>query len=943
MGSSYRHAPWTDHARPHDDVRAGILDMGTYAASLAGVFRGRPGISEVYTDAEKFYRATYLTVKMRELVQDVMNVLAGGTGSHVLQLRTPFGGGKTHSLVALLHFARDRAASTAACTELKELADPGAVQIVVLSGEELDPLSPMRATGTETHTLWGEMAAQLGRYSLVAEHDRTGAAPGGDALRQVLGDQPTLILLDEVLVYVEKALALPRGDSTAGRQAMLFIQALTEAISAQPRAAMVYSLQASVGEAVGAEGLLGDLDKLVARVDAKREPVADDEVLRVVQRRLFADLGDVAVHRDVARSYADLLRKQLRAAAETSDARREAEVAADALEQRILAAYPFHPDLLDLMYHRWGSLPSYQRTRGALQFLAAVVHCLWAQGARSPLIGPGDIDFRDEATRGAFFSQVGERERYTAVLSSDITSIRAGAAIVDRHLGADSPTIEQLKVGTRVATAIVLYSFGARDGEERGVLETDLIRSVLVPELDRNVVIAALHDLREEELYLHYTGRRYRFEPTPNLTKLVRDEAYKLESSEVLAEVRAALEDQLRGSRGIALWPADSGGINDERPMFTAAYLHPDWSQDIDPLEKYLEHAGKDSPRKYRNGLALVLPNKAQFDQARHAIRTRLASDSLLRQASKYNFNPEQTEELREKAANARRSASAALASAYDVVAVPTRSRTGDAPYAIERFDLRTMLSAGRALHERVVDALAQSVFGSVTSSKLVALAGLGPEKRIVRCADLVAWFYSYYEFTKLWDKAAIASTIAGAVSSGEIGYVVGLVEADGLVTPRYPEQVRFGERLSADEIDLSEDAAVLSRDYASQCLQGSADRDNDANPALVLDEPVEAAQPQANATSQLPVATPEVTAEIPAARSAEGDSIHVAHVEAVVTEGGLFNLGRALSWFRDQRGARIQVAISIHAEGDFDRVAFRNGAIEPLEEADGNPEVRTE
>ncbi|GGP41035.1 DUF499 domain-containing protein [Streptomyces abikoensis] len=922
-------------------MAAGVLDMGTYAANLAGVFRGRAGIAPVYTDAGKFYRATYLTVKMKELLEDVMDVLAGGTGSHVLQLRTPFGGGKTHSLVALLHLARDRAAAVAACPDLKELADPGDVQIAVLSGEELDPLSPMRATGIETHTLWGELAAQLGRYELIEEHDRTGSAPGGDVLRQILGDKPTLVLLDEVLVFVEKALAIPRGESTAGRQAMLFVQALTEAISAQPRAAMVYSLQASVGEAVGAEGLLSDLDKLVTRVDAKREPVADDEVLRVVQRRLFAELGDESVHHEVARAYSQLLRKQLLAAAETGDARREADVAADTLEQRILAAYPFHPDLLDLMYHRWGSLPSYQRTRGALQFLAAVVNALWRSGARSPLIGPGDIDFTDEASRGAFFGQVGERERYTSVLSSDITSAGAGAGTVDRHLGANSPMIEQLRVGTRVATAIMLYSFGARDGEDRGVLETDLVRSVLVPGLDRNVVIAALHDLRDEELYLHYTGRRYRFEPTPNLTKLVRDEANKLDSSEVLAEVRAALELQLRGSKGVALWPSESGGISDEQPLFTVAYLHPDWSEDRDPLAKFIEYSGKGGPRRYRNGLALVLPDKAQFDQARHAIRMRLAADSLLARAANYNFSPEQAEELREKSGNARREASAALGSAYSAVALPTRSRNGDAPYVLETFDLRTMLAAGRALHERVVEALSQRVFSSVTPAKLVALSGLGPERKIITCAELVDWFYSYYEFTKLWDKQAIASVIAKAVTSSELGYVVGLVGGPDSLAPRDPQQVRFGERLLGEETDLSEDAAILWHDYARECLQSVTEPDPEPDPEPQPAPNPGGGKPHDSASSPAAASQGSTTGGAKPASGAS-DRVRVADIDAIIDKPGLFDLGRALAWCRDQQGT-VRVQVRIHVEGEFDRVSLRNGLIEPLEEATHDLDVRTE
>jgi hypothetical protein len=911
--------------------------MGTYAANLAGVFRGRTGIAPVYTDAGRFYRATYLTKKMGELLTDVMDVLAGGTGSHVLQLRTPFGGGKTHSLVALLHLVRDRAASVAACPDLKHIADPGDVQIAVLSGEELDPLSPMRATGVETHTLWGELAAQLGRYELVEQHDLTGSAPGGDVLRQVIGDGPTLILLDEVLIYVEKAMALQRAESTAGRQAMLFVQALTEAISAQPRAAMVYSLQASVGEAVGAEGLLSDLDKLVARVDAKREPVSGDEVLRVVQRRLFAELGDEAIHREVARSYSDVLRKQLLATAETGDARREAEEAADSLEKRVLAAYPLHPDLLDLMYHRWGSLPSYQRTRGALQFLAAVVHALWQSGAKSPLIGPGDVDFTDEASRGAFFSQVGERERYTSVLSSDVTSEGAGCTTVDRTLGADSPTIAQLRVGTRVATAIMLYSFGAREGEDRGVLESDLVRSVLVPGLTRNVVISALHDLREEELYLHYTGRRYRFEPTPNLTKLVRDEASKLNSNEVLTEVRGELDKQLQGNKGVALWPETPGGIADERPLFTVAYLHPDWSEDRDPQEKFIEQAGKGSPRRYRNGLALVLPDKAQFDLARHAIRLRLAAKSLLDQHKKYNFSAEQIEELQDKAANARRDGSAAIGAAYSTVAIPTRSRSGDAPYVLEPSDLRTMLAAGRALHERVVEALSQRVFTSVTTAKLVALAGLGPDRKAVTCADLVDWFYSYYEFTKLWDKKAIASAIASAVKTSELGYVVGLVREGGEIVPRDARQVRFGERLTADEIDLSDDAAILWQDYASECLQSTIEPSPQTSDS---DEPA-APQPTPPSPTPSPQGGTSSNGGAPAAPT-PGDSVRIADIEAVLDRSGLFNLRRALSWLSDQPG-QVRIEINIHAEGEFDRVSFRNGLVEPLEEATEVLDVNTQ
>ena len=126
-----------------------------------------------------------------------------------------------------------------------------------------------------------------------------------------------------------------------------------------------YSLQKSVLEAAGDESLLLALDHLVTRVDAKREPVIGDEVMRVVQRRLFADLGSEEERQEIAREHADLYRRYGRQLADTEEERRNVDAEADRLVDRIMASYPFHPALLDLMHQRWTTLPSYQRTRGS--------------------------------------------------------------------------------------------------------------------------------------------------------------------------------------------------------------------------------------------------------------------------------------------------------------------------------------------------------------------------------------------------------------------------------------------------------------------------------------------------------------------------------------------------------------------------------------------------
>jgi predicted AAA+ superfamily ATPase len=246
--------PWTDVVQPHADILGGDLEMAVFAADLGSVVRHEGSVREVYGDPAAFFRATYLTSSMRSLLADVLGGLAGEGGDRVLQLRTPFGGGKTHSLLALYHLATAREKAVGAA-DLTGLPDPGPTRVAVLSGVDLDPLSPREHDGIVAKTLWGELAWQLGggeAYRLIAAQDEAGQAPGKDVLTRLFPEsEPTLLLLDEVLVYVEKAKALPRGDSTLGAQVLLFLQALTDFVDTHGRTASVFARQKCVVEPTG--------------------------------------------------------------------------------------------------------------------------------------------------------------------------------------------------------------------------------------------------------------------------------------------------------------------------------------------------------------------------------------------------------------------------------------------------------------------------------------------------------------------------------------------------------------------------------------------------------------------------------------------------------------------------------------------------------------------
>jgi hypothetical protein len=927
--SVYRLKPWTEVVRPHEDILAERLEMSTYAADLGAVDRGDPQTPRVYRDPDEFFRTTFLTVKLQQLLVDVLTALGGGAGDRVLQLRTPFGGGKTHSMLAMYHLMKSRDAIEV--PEIASLPDPGAGRVAVLSGLDLDPWTPREVDGLQIHTLWGELAYRIGGqagFERVRIHDEKGSPPGNDVLRPIVEGGPVLILLDEVLVYVQRA-GGREGDAPYRKQVMNFLQGLTELVRGMPSAAMVYSLQASEHEAAGDAALLGDLDHLVTRVDAKRQPVDDEEVMRVVRRRLFPEFGTSPDHgamaKETAREYA-LSFTHLRAStAETAAERRAIAVDAERFEQRVLDSYPFHPELLDLMYHRWGSLPSYQRTRGALQFLANVVSATWQQvRLPRPLIGPGDVPLEDERVQGTFFSQVGERERYSSVLAADLSGPDARAQEVDRRIGAASATFNQLKVGTRAATAVMLYSFGARQGEERGVVEGDLVEALVSPELDRNVITTALVDLREELLYLHHVGRRYRFEPKANLNLLIAEERKKFGSDEVLEHVKGAVSEALRGAGdGAVLWPPDSRAIPDGTSSFRVVYLGEDWAivpgdARLDGVVELVERCGA-ARREQQNALAFAMPSPDALDRARTASRTSMAISEVLAQAKAYDLGDEQIAELRDRERVAKAELKGTVDRMYETVLIPVADREGERAFRFETIDLRAQLAAGRGLHERILDGLRKHVFDSVTPARVMALTRLGTEREFVACEELVKWFFSYFDFPKLLTADPLRATVARGAADA-FGYVPAAEVVDGALKPRRENTVWFGTPIDEQDIEMGAGAFIVTPELALTFVA----------PGPSVPEP----QPTIAGTTDEPHGP----------RPSDEPESKPTHVTIRTTAGSAEQLFRLMPGLQNlaDRSKRIVVRLDVDAEAvdGFDRDWLRNAVEEHLDEAGVESEV---
>ncbi len=223
---------------------------------MGAVVRQDPNCPPVYRFAGQFFNATYLTSELKNLLESVVRRLCGEAGDRVLQLRTPFGGGKTHALISLYHITKNRHALSEH-SEFAQLPNPGTVSVATFIGDDFSATQGTQIPdGPQTLTPWGDLAWQLGgkdAYEVVRADDEQRVAPGNDVWRKIIGDRPALILLDEFLNYVENALGVEVKDSTLGKQVLTFIKKLPDVVAELPRTVLVYSLQASVQEAVGNE------------------------------------------------------------------------------------------------------------------------------------------------------------------------------------------------------------------------------------------------------------------------------------------------------------------------------------------------------------------------------------------------------------------------------------------------------------------------------------------------------------------------------------------------------------------------------------------------------------------------------------------------------------------------------------------------------------------
>ncbi|HHX36322.1 MAG TPA: ATP-binding protein, partial [Gammaproteobacteria bacterium] len=648
---------WRDVIEPHPDVAQGRYKNAEFAADLAQVARGE-GAYE-YRDPVEFFARTYVTEGMRGLLAQAIRRVSGQDGEPVIQLKTAFGGGKTHSMLALYHMMRGRV-SLDKIPNIKPVLQEAGVNslpktnVAVLVGTALDPTKskrPNNMPGITINTFWGEMAAQLAEsagdltlYDLVKESDKKGVSPGSETLKNLFdAAAPCLILMDELVAYAKKiygANGLPAGTFD---NFISFIQELTEAARASKNSLVVASIPESEIEIGGEAGkiALETIEHTFGRMESIWKPVAANEGFEVVRRRLFLDCKNPNSRDAVCAAFSAMYNENENDFPIES---RELEY-----KERMESCYPIHPEVFDRLYKDWSTLERFQRTRGVLRLMAAVVYELWMGNDASLMIMPGSIpmdvpNVRDELTRHLSDNWNGIVDKEVDGKSSTPYKVDKNARY-GRHLAS-----------RRVARTIMLGS--APTGREqvvRGIESSRIRLGVVQPGENIAVFNDALNTLRNSLsfLYTNPSGDRFWYDSRPTLRKTADDRATQVSASDVEYEIESRLRALRREQPfgGIHISPSSSLDVPDEQSVRLVILRPSDDYKASNPennamkaVAEILDNRGN-TPRIYRNMLAFVAPDQELMGNLKLAVRQYIAWKSIKEDSEDLNLDAAQNRE----------------------------------------------------------------------------------------------------------------------------------------------------------------------------------------------------------------------------------------------------------------------------------------------------------
>ncbi len=635
-----------DLCTPRADILEGRITEAEFAADLARVLGDESGAGYAeYSDPVRFFANTYPTRGLKDLLAHVCRRLsgAGGEMAAIFRLDTSYGGGKTHGLIALAHAAK----GMQGVADPAEFVDPsllpsGPVRVAAFDGENADPANGrLLGDGVLARTPWGELAHALAGaegFERVRASDEGHMAPGAGTLRELFGDQPTLVLLDELSVYLRSVQSIPqaRGQLTA------FLQCLCSAVESTPRAALVYTLAIGKGsqatDAYSDENefiadAMAELEKVSARKATLLNPTREDETAKVLRRRLF-DAVDEPRAEEVIRAY--------RQAWDLHGEILPPEVGGPAAVDEFRASYPFHPAVLETLTRKTATLESFQRVRGMLRLLGKAVAHVWKVRPKDACaIHLHHIDPGHEPVRAEIVTRLGQ-DQYLPAITNDVSSGAQDRPAFAQQIDAKSyrgmpPYAEY------AARTIFLHSLAFND-PLKGLPPEELRYSMVGPALDISFIDEARKQFVAESAYLDdRPGVAMRFHADANLNQIIRREERNIDAGDARSQLNDRI-GQVFGGRTFDLvrFPGGPYDLDDNvgsgRPKlavlsYDAVSVGSGEVEVPELIQRIYQRTGKEGrkTREFRNNVVFLVADGGLREKMRRAIRHRLALLALTR------------------------------------------------------------------------------------------------------------------------------------------------------------------------------------------------------------------------------------------------------------------------------------------------------------------------
>lgn len=779
--------PWHQLCILREDVRSGALTLNEFAADLNDVRTGdaRP----VYREPAMFFDRTYPTYRMKVLARDVLMRLAGKNARPVLRLQVAYGGGKTHTLITLLHLAERGADMAAHKTVAEFLTFAGLTQhprarVALLPCDKFDVKEGLEVYGPDgktrrVHTLWGALAYQLAGdvgYARLKSHDEDFTVPAQPLLEDLLHAPikeglGALVLVDEAVWYYR---GLVNQDQRMLGTIKDFYQVLTQAVSKVERASMVAGLIASKVEANDQTGTqcLAALEDVFRRIGEPVEPVSHEDVAEVLRRRLFDRVaGETERRPAVDAVMAGMQRLPLREAQRDQSA-----------YDRLMDSYPFHPDLIEVLYQKWTQISGFQRTRGALRLLA---YALRDSDGRdpSPIVGPGALlPYSSDGVASGLSAALNElvevcdeTQKWTSILTGEL-----GKA---REIQAGLPTLNTREV-EQAAVSTFLHSqpIGQRASH------SDLFVLLAHPSVDASALEEGLRKWRTLSWFLIEDPDAWQLGTSPNLTHMhvqamnwlnepeIDDEldkrirgvtSLKAADSDVqvhtLPESPRAVEDDLR-LHYVILGPECAVEPGRPLPTVVEAYFN--------------EKTSPQDPRIYRNNILALVPEVSRVAGLREQVRRWLGWGRLEQPEVKKLLTDRQQKQLPKERQEAANGLPEAVVAAYNIlVAVDDKGQ-------VHAQTLRADSTISGGPFERIKAMLTddERLVTTVLDSDLILpgsyLALWSEAQAAQRVTGLMAAFGQFPRLPRLLRPASLFETLTNGVRDGVL--VLRLPRADG-------------------------------------------------------------------------------------------------------------------------------------------------------------------